>query len=267
MMENKYIMMHILDVHTASPFKDLFVINPAVLASVTAAMKKRGYDITRPIVIWGGHGGIVVDGHTRLRAAGDAGLLEVAVMTVDFADEDEAVEYAIDAQRNRRNLSAGELMACLKWLDGRKKVGRPEKTATDVAISGRSSDATARLLGISRGKVEKIRSINDHGSDEIKAAVTDGKMTINKAYNETMRELRERKAAAGGAEKSASEVRAERMTAMATSIAELVRKRMEREVQNFPELRYTEAERRKLCEDISASAEKIVAEMLPSETN
>ena len=266
-MEKKYLMMHILDVHTASPFKDLFAIKPAVLAGIAESMKKTGYDRAFPIVIWAGNNGVVVDGHTRLQAAKDAGLLEVPVVMRDFNDELAALEYAIGCQRNRRNITDDELLACVNALDSRKKIGNPGKTAPDGAIPGRSSETTARLLGISRSKVERIRSVNDHGSAEMKDAVASGKMSINSAYNELMRERKEREAEAANAKKSASEIRAERMTAMVTSIAELVRKRMEREVQNFPELCYTEAERKKLCEDISASAEKIVAEMLPSETN
>ena len=86
-MEKKYLLMHILDVHTAAPFKDLFTIKPSVLADITDSMKKNGYDEAFPLILWAGHGGVLVDGHTRLQAAKDAGVLDVAVVMHDFADE------------------------------------------------------------------------------------------------------------------------------------------------------------------------------------
>ena len=264
-MENKFIMMHILDVRTASPFKDLFAVKPAVLAGIIESMKKIGYDKAFPIVIWGGHGGVVVDGHTRLQAAKDAGLLEVAVVARDFDDELTALEYAIDCQRNRRNITDDELLACVNALDERKKIGRPGKTAPHGAISGRSSEATARLLGISRTKVERIRTVNDHGTAEMKKAIASGKMSINKAYNELMRQRKEKESEAANAGKSVTEVRAERMTALIASASAMIRNCLEQESQLFPELRYTEDERKQLCGELSDAVAKLVTELIPCE--
>lgn len=53
--------MHILDVHTDYPFKNLFPINPTVLAAMTEDMKTHSFDMVHPIVVWGGHNGVVVD--------------------------------------------------------------------------------------------------------------------------------------------------------------------------------------------------------------
>lgn len=266
-MDDKISMVDVLSIHTAAPFKDLFPIREAVLNEIAEDMKINGFDTALPIVIWAGHKVTVVDGHTRLAAAIKVGLSKVPIKLKEFASEDDALKYAIKSQRNRRNLTDEELWGCVRELDKRKIAGRRSELASREANSGKSAAATADLLGISRAKVEKIRAISDHASEKTKEAVAKGEMTINKAYNVTMRRRREKEADAASDEKSAAEIREERMTAMVTSIAELIRKRMEREVQEFPELRYTEAERRKLCEDISASAAKIVAEMLPSETN
>ena len=58
--------------------------------------------------------------------------------------------------------------------------------ATPVA-SVRSSDETAKTLGIGRGKVEKTRTILDKASDEVKEAIRIGDISINAAYNKTVK--------------------------------------------------------------------------------
>ena len=243
-METKYLLMHILDVHTAAPFKDLFIIKPSVLGDITAAMRKSGYDNAFPIVLWAGHGGIVVDGHTRLQAAKDAGLLDVAVVMHDFPDELGALEYAIACQRNRRNLTDGEMLACLAALDERKKVGRPEKTTSNEVISGRTSQKTADLLGTSATKVEKLRVINAHATPEIRDSLTKGDISVNRAYNETMQHRRavERHIP----DVSPEDVKRERLKALEESIVKIVAARIEREIHEYPEIAYKDRERRDL---------------------
>ena len=244
MMENKYLLMHILDVRTAEPFNSLFEIKPAILAKITDAMKRNGFDHAFPLVLWAGHDGILVDGHTRLQAARDAGLLEVAVVTHDFADEREALEYAIDSQRHRRNLSDKEMLACLEALDKRKKVGRPEKNASNEVISGKTSKRTADLLGTSPTKVEKLRTISAHATPEIRDSLARGEISVNKAYNETMRRRRTVELSDGKA--SPADVKKERLKAIEESIIHMAASRIEREVQEYPEIGYGEEERREL---------------------
>ena len=264
-METKYLLMHILDVHTAAPFKDLFTIKPSVLADITAAMKKNGYDNAFPLILWAGHGGVLVDGHTRLQAAKDAGLLDVAVVMHDFADELEALEYAIACQHHRRNLTDAELLSCLSALDKRKNIGRPKKTPSREGVSGESAEKTAKLLYISRAKVERLRTVKDHGSEKIKAAVAAGEMTINKAYNETMRDRRARRVQEAP-EKTPAEVRAGRIAAMVGEITANIRTLLEKEVREFPELRYTLQERRRFDEALCSAISNLIGEMIPCET-
>ena len=245
-MENKYLMMHILDVHTAAPFKNLFMMRPDDLANITEDMKKNGYDTAHPIVVWGGHKGVVVDGHTRLQGAKDAGLLDVAVIMHGFADEDTALEYAIASQRNRRNITDGELLECIKALDNRKKIGRPAKTTSNEVISGRTSKETANLLGTSATKVEKLRAINEHATPEIRASLKKGDISINNAYNQTMNQ---RRMAAGKLpEYKPEDVKRERLKALEESICKIVAVRIERELNEYPEVRYSEDERQGLID-------------------
>ena len=168
---------------TAEPFKNLFPIREDTLDKIAESMKRYGFDRAHPIAVWSGHNLTVVDGHTRLLAAIKLGFPQVPVVLKKFANEDEALKYAIGSQRNRRNLTDAELMKCISALDQRRKAGRPRK---GEAISGKSAEQTATLLGTSRGTVEKIRSIIDHAPEEIKNAIRSGNLTINKAYVITM---------------------------------------------------------------------------------
>lgn len=168
---------------TAAPFKNLFPIREDILSKIAEDMKQHGFDRAHPIAVWSGHNLTVVDGHTRLLAAIKLGFPQIPVVLKKFANEEKALEYAIDSQANRRNLTDAELMKCLSLLDRRRKAGRPR---TGDPTPGRSAERTAMLLGTSRGTVEKIRSILDHAPEEIKDAIRSGNLTIKRAYVITM---------------------------------------------------------------------------------
>jgi len=184
----KFINMVVEDVKTASPFRDLFPINEEVLDRIYWDIEKNGYDQSKPIVLWDGHG-VVIDGHTRLRAARKSGLYHIPVVLKYFADEENALQYAIGSQRNRRNLKDGEILKCIEELDRRRNKMTnlmQNRTEAQDCASGKSSQETAGLLGISARKVEQVRTIMDNASDNVKSAVQSGKMSINAAYNQTV---------------------------------------------------------------------------------
>jgi ParB-like chromosome segregation protein Spo0J len=178
----------ISDIKTEPPFSTLFSIGDNTLADIVKSMQVNGYDDAQPVVIWGD---VLIDGHTRLKAAAQIGLEEIPVSAKFFATEDEALDYAIGRQRERRHLTDAELARCLAELDRRRTAGRPEKLAQHCANYGKSSAETAALLGISPRKVEQIRTINDHAPEEIKKALDSGEKTVNKAYKETQEYRRE----------------------------------------------------------------------------
>ena len=172
-------------IRTAAPFKNLFPIREDILNRIMTDMKQHGFDSGHPIVVWSGKKLTIVDGHTRLLAAIKLGFPQVPVILKEFTDEADALEYAIGSQRNRRNLTDAEMMKCISALDQRKKKG-PQK---DRAALGKSADRTAMILGTSRSRVEKIRSILAHAPEEIKDAIKSGNLTINKAYVITMEKV------------------------------------------------------------------------------
>jgi len=175
---------------TAPPFRDLFPINEKVLDAIFWDMQKNGYDRSQPIVVWESHDSIVIDGHTRLRAARKAKIFEVPVMLKPFPDENAALEYAIKCQRNRRNLKDFEIMKCIEELDKRVPHTSAGAIRREIVphgtISGKTSYETANLLGINHRKVERARKIIDDAPEDVKAAVQSGQMSINAAYNRTI---------------------------------------------------------------------------------
>ena len=181
-------------IKTRSPFKDLFTIKSSTLSAITKSMKKDGFNEAEPLVYW--HvknvGNVLVDGHTRLEAAKQAGLGGVHAIGVDFDDELKAVEYAISRQKNRRNLTDGEMLNCLDELDKLKQRGGDNQSkkakaphGANALDKGKSAKQTAETLGVSARKVERARTVQDHADEETVQAVKDGNMSINKAYNET----------------------------------------------------------------------------------
>ena len=220
-------------IRTAAPFKTIFPIREDVLNRITTDMKQHGFDSGHPIVVWAGKKLTVVDGHTRLLAATNLGIEVIPVVLREFADENAALEYAIGSQRNRRNLTDAELMKCISALDKRKKTGRPKNR--NIAL-GRSASATAQLLGTSRGKVEKLRAINDHGTETIKLAVLSGELTANRAYIITMEARRMNDC------KSEDEFKSARLILLEKSISKGIRERTDLELRKHPDVRYAPAE-------------------------
>lgn len=166
------------------PFNSLFPPQPQVVLAIAKNMLDHGFDPAFPLVTWNG---LIVDGNSRFLAAKKADI-DVYHIAHEFVDETAALKFAIRCQRNRRNLSAADVLRCVEELDKRKKTGpKPtDSSATPVAKSGRSSADTATIIGTSRGTVEKARAVLAHAEPEVKAAVHAGTTSINAAYRETV---------------------------------------------------------------------------------
>ena len=182
------ILVSIDDIQLDDTFKDLFPLNQEMVDKITLSIKETGYDKSQPIHVWK-EKMMLVDGHHRRMAAIQAGLKEVPVFYHHFQNAEEALEYAILLQTNRRNLSDAEIYKTMQALDILKTKGRTSDD-TGTAASGKSADITAKKIGVSRTKVEKARTVQNKASEEIKAAIEAGEMTINAAYNKTMKKER-----------------------------------------------------------------------------
>ena len=206
-----------------------------------------GFNSGLPITLWAGHDLTVIDGHTRLAAAQKLLVARIPVILKDFKDEAEALKYAIEMQTNRRNLTDAELLNCIKELDKRKKTGSAKGLASRDAKLGKSAEQTAKLLGVSQTKIERLRTVNDHASDEIKEAVKDGKLSLNKAYKATMDE---RHAEEDSDEADPAQLKADRLLALENSYCCALSSRTDRELKQYPDIRYSEKEMEHLWENV-----------------
>jgi hypothetical protein len=169
------------------PFSDLFPPDPLVLDAVVEAMTTYGYDQSQPVLVWE-EGQALMDGHTRLKAAVQAGIEDVPVHYKSFDTEDEVLVYAIHLQKNRRNLTDAEIFRCIAALDRRRTQGRDNEgrfTGASNEASGKSAQETAKMVGISRAKVERVRTVLEHAEEPVREAVTAGELSINRAYQIT----------------------------------------------------------------------------------
>ncbi len=117
------------DLIVSGPFCSSFPIDLGILFQIRENMETHGYDFSHPVVLWKDKG-IVIDGHSRVNAALRLEIKKVPVYEKDFRDEEEALNYAVHCQVNRRNLPDSEIFRLVQGMDERRKVGRPSKEIT-----------------------------------------------------------------------------------------------------------------------------------------
>jgi ParB-like chromosome segregation protein Spo0J len=153
-------------------FEAAFPPDPQVLPTITADMRERGYHGS-PIEGWRpkGRGPVeVIDGHTRLRAALDAGLPSVPVEVTRYADRSEALRLALSAQAHRRNLGRESIA-----------VASIQALATIGEHRTKSAQALAEELACSKPTVDRARTLVEAGSETEIAKVREGKIGLKDA--------------------------------------------------------------------------------------
>lgn len=151
------------DLVSREPFSTLFPIRPNTFAAIVQSMRDKGFDVTQPIHVWR-QGNVIIDGHTRVKAAIEAGV-HVSVCYHDFKDDDEALDYAIDMQRNRRNLTDAELLSLISVVE---------------AAGGMTLPETATRIGTGIQKVHRARAVL--ADPEEKEHVLSGRKSIGEGY-------------------------------------------------------------------------------------
>lgn len=177
-------------------FVNLFPIIPLNLQKIVERMQADGYDNSQPLQLWKTNGKLIlIDGHHRREAAIKLNIYEVPCYIHEFQTVDEALEYAISLQTERRNLSDAELYKAIEVLDTIKPRGRGGDG------KGKSAKVTAEILGTSISRIEKARAVNAHASDELKAKILDNKITHNAAYEIIRKQKQEEKTVKNKAKK------------------------------------------------------------------
>jgi len=160
-------------------------------------MRNTGFDKSFPIILGTGpwtEFPVVVDGHSRFEAARSIGINDVSTAEKDFDTLGEAIAYAIHVQRDRRNLTDGEMLRAIQSLDNQRGRGGDRDTETGRFIpraqgcangeATKSSVKTARMLGVGARTVEKARTVNRDADEQTKEAIARGELSINKAYEQ-----------------------------------------------------------------------------------
>lgn len=186
-----------LDKITVHPtFQTLLPINDKELANIVKDMEEHGFDKSKPVCIWREEN-VLIDGYTRFTAAKEAGLSEIYKYEMSFGTEQEALEYAMKQQLNRRNLNdAGKLMLIEK-LDNLRNPGRKSSDSeAEAEPRGKSAQALAESLGIGTRTVERGRYVLANADEETLEEIKSGKKSINQAAKKIKQQKDEQKKAA-----------------------------------------------------------------------
>jgi len=132
-------------------------------------LEKFGYDKSQPVVLIKGKN-ILIDDHTRLAAAKEAGLEEIPAVEIEFENRNEALLYAFERQAVYRNLTGSEILKAARMI--------PDKTRSGEA----QAERMAKRLGISRAMIYQARAIIHAAPEEIIQAVENGEISIKKGY-------------------------------------------------------------------------------------
>lgn len=181
---------------THPTFQTLLPINDKELANIVKDMEENGFDKSKPVCIWREEN-VLIDGYTRFTAAKEAGLSEIYKYEMSFGTEQEALEYAMKQQLNRRNLNdAGKIMLIEK-LDNLRNPGRKSSDPeADAEPRGKSAQALAESLGIGTRTVERGRYVLANADEETLEEVKSGKTSINQAAKKIKQQKDEEKKAA-----------------------------------------------------------------------
>ncbi|MBO4699485.1 ParB N-terminal domain-containing protein [bacterium] len=193
--ESKVVMMPVDKLKAEPPFCEVFDIRESDLQQVIEAIRDKGFDTLYPIVVWDGHDNVIVDGHTRLVAAKQLGYSTVPVVPRVFANEEEALQHTIAAQRVRRALSQAELMKCVAVMREKMAARKTEQSVKGLTPvpQGRTTQVIAEAVGSTRGTVDKIERITRNGNPKLIEAVRNDELSINQAHEIVKRDERKKR--------------------------------------------------------------------------
>jgi ParB-like chromosome segregation protein Spo0J len=142
---------------------------------------EKGYDKDYPIIVWKGHG-VIVDGHHRYSLCRDLGK-EPVISEKDFESIEDAIIYALDHQKSRRNLAPGQLaiIGIARYEAGEKIAARKRQAVENreaqslslnhSEVKGKSATIIANKIGITTYDVESMRAVKAKGLPEIETLV------------------------------------------------------------------------------------------------
>lgn len=157
---------------------------------------KNGFDKNFPIMEWNG---FIVDGHNRYDICKKNNVTDYTVGTLAYKTKEEVMEWMLDIQLGRRNLSPIQRIAVAekyrpiyekqakknKSINGGDKKSELQNSSTPIKPENKI-DVRAKLAetaNVSTDTYSKGKKILDSDNDEVKEAVLSGDMSINAGYN------------------------------------------------------------------------------------
>lgn len=151
------------------PLADLFpLIEGAEFENLVADIKANG--VREPVIL---HEGKILDGRNRWKAATAAG---VDVPTKDYEGAD-PLGFVISLNLHRRHLDESQRALVSAKISTMGK-GRPQN---NPPIGGVSAAEAAQLMNVGTRSVERAKTVLNHGSPELVAAVERGEVTVSDA--------------------------------------------------------------------------------------
>lgn len=179
---DKVKMMKVSDLKIDPEYKALYAQEEDKVHNIAKNMKAHGYDKSQPIIIQAD--GTVVDGHSRLMAAIEAGLTEVAVIIKEFESRNDVLLYMEHLQLDRRNLTEAEKLVHFEKFQSLKAQAKAEgKDVTEF-----SDEAIAKQLDVSPRQVQKMKEIEKKATPEQLESIRKGETTLNHVHKEIKQE-------------------------------------------------------------------------------
>lgn len=148
--------------------------------------------IREKILIWNG---FIIDGHNRYEISLKWDL-EIQTETKHFKDEEAVKEWMILNQFGRRNLSNYQRSVLALQLEEvfSKKAKENQGARTDISqisVKSKSIDTQkelSKVANVSHDTIAKVKKIQAQASEEVKAKLSTGEVSINAAYQEIKKE-------------------------------------------------------------------------------
>ena len=159
---------------------------------------ENGFDRNFPIMEWHGY---VVDGHNRYKICKDHNITDYVIGTLAYETKEEVMEWMLDIQLGRRNLSPIQRIAITEkyrpiyekqakenLINAGKHfgVGKDEKPLVNLPNPIKpinTSEKLASVAGVSEKTYRMGAKILNSDNEEVKEKVLSGEMSINAGYN------------------------------------------------------------------------------------
>ena len=134
--------------------------------------------------------GILIDGHNRYEIAQKHNLT-YRIDEMEFESRDDVKMWIIDNQLDRRNLDKWQRFDLAKKREAIVRAKAKERMTAGVKTDpteklpeGDTRDIMGKTIGVSGKTYDKMKAIDESNNEEIKKAVRNKEMSIDKAYRE-----------------------------------------------------------------------------------